>query len=1040
MSGPFGAGALQFFSGAGDFYTHKIDQSLRFEDSNNPYLSKTLSGSGGTIFTFSCWVKLGNIGINRCLLQGYADANNFAQIVLYSGNYIGMYSATSGTARLFAYTQGLQRDPSAWYNIVVKFNGTSGSEEFKIYVNGENQTLTTSTSLSAHQSNIGKNNAHYIGNNYNQSLDMDGHMAEVNFIDGTALDADSFGETKAGIWIPKDTSGLTFGTNGFRLTFAEAGDLGANSSYTVNDIFGDSSAVATYLFDGSIVDAGGTYNGTTTSVTFTDGIVGTQAGVFNGTSSKWVAGTHLFGTHATNIDISLTGWFQVSANYKYIITDGYAGTGGGFFAIYTDGSGRLVAGTGDASGTNNILITGSETVTDGDWHFFAFTKTVSSGTATGKLWVDGNYAGSDTTTSTIAYSNETAFGYFAYSNGYHACVLDQVRIFNRGLTDAEVQRLAGGYGLDSSGNANTFTPVGLQSTDVVLDSPTNNFATLNPLANNHTATMSEGNLKIVTPNSNYGNRLSTIKIPTSGKWYWEGLLVANSSGAKAILGVSSYDSQATQFFVDGDVVSLGYYQETGYLYGSQDTSGSSYGATYAAGDIIGVAVNVDDDEVTFYKNNASQGADSFDAAGLFANFGDYSNSVGCTWMANFGQDSSFGNTQTPQGNSDANGNGDFYYSPPSGFLALCTENLPDPSINPALDEEPADFFNTVTYTGNGTSASDTQAISGVGFSPDFTWIKNRTDAASHILNDRVRGAGKNLFSNGESDENVGGSDGDLFTSFDSDGFTVNFGYGGSTNNGTNQNSKDYVAWNWLAGGSATSYSVGSDDGTNPQIASEVSANTKAGFSIVTFTAPAASPSAVFAEGTIKHGLTETPKIILYKARSATSNWFLRTDVIDGSQDGFQLAGSSGLAKFDVASIYGSPTNQYFPAYGFNTGTTMLVYCFHEVPGYSAIGTYKGNGDSSDGTFVYTGFRPAFVVTKAETDASYYLHDAVRDPINQTKRSLYPNLSAAEDENYLNLDLLSNGFKLRTTTSSNANNTTYFYFAFAEQPFKYSNSR
>ena len=118
---------------------------------------------------------------------------------------------------------------------------------------------------------------------------------------------------------------------------------------------------------------------------------------------------------------------------------------------------------------------------------------------------------------------------------------------------------------------------------------------------------------------------------------------------------------------------------------------------------------------------------------------------------------------------------------------------------------------------------------------------------------------------------------------------------------------------------------------------------------------------------------------------------------------------------------------------------MLAYCFHSVEGHSRVGTYTGNG-SSNGTFVYTGFRPAFVVTKAVTNASYYLHDAVRDPINQTKRSLYPNLAAAEDENYLNLDLLSNGFKLRTTTSSNADDTTYFYFAFAEQPFKYSNAR
>jgi hypothetical protein len=176
-------------------YSHTIDQSLRFEDGDNPYLSKTFSSSGGTIWTFSCWVK-------------------FAQLVLDSNAEVAMYSAIGGTAKILAHTQAVQRDPSAWYHIVAKFNATSGSEEFKVYINGENQTLDVTTALSAHQSKIGNSNANYIGNNFNQSLDFDGYMAEVNFIDGTALDADSFGETKAGIWIPKQYSG-SYGKNGF---------------------------------------------------------------------------------------------------------------------------------------------------------------------------------------------------------------------------------------------------------------------------------------------------------------------------------------------------------------------------------------------------------------------------------------------------------------------------------------------------------------------------------------------------------------------------------------------------------------------------------------------------------------------------------------------------------------------------------------------------------------------------------------------------------------------------------------------------------
>ena len=238
MSGPFGSSTFNHGVSAGGVYNDVVNQSLRFEDSRSNVLNKTLSASNGTIFTFSCWVKLGNIGINRCLLQGYEDSNNFTQILLYSSNQVGIYSATSNTARLYTVTTALQRDHSSWYNIVVKFNGTSGSEEFKIYVNGVNQALTTTTALSAHQSLIGNSNAHYIGNNFNQSLDMDGYMAEVNFIDGTALDASSFGETKDGVWTPKAYSG-SYGTNGFRLQFKQTGTGTASASTIGADTSGN---------------------------------------------------------------------------------------------------------------------------------------------------------------------------------------------------------------------------------------------------------------------------------------------------------------------------------------------------------------------------------------------------------------------------------------------------------------------------------------------------------------------------------------------------------------------------------------------------------------------------------------------------------------------------------------------------------------------------------------------------------------------------------------------------------------------------------
>ena len=236
---------------------------------------------------------------------------------------------------------------------------------------------------------------------------------------------------------------------------------------------------------------------------------------------------------------------------------------------------------------------------------------------------------------------------------------------------------------------------------------------------------------------------------------------------------------------------------------------------WATGDIIGLAYDADSGTLDVYQNNSQLGssltvpdASNFPVYFQNASGGDTSSSI-----YNFGQDGSFAGTETAQGNADGNGIGDFFYSPPSGFLALCTANLPDPAIDPAQDEEPADYFNTVLYTGNST----TNAITGVGFSPNWVWIKNRSSTIEHVLFDVIRGTGNRLESNTTDAEASSLSD---LVSFDSDGFTHT---GGNTR--TNINSNSYVSWNWLAGGSAVSNSNGS-------ITSSVSANTKAGFSIV----------------------------------------------------------------------------------------------------------------------------------------------------------------------------------------------------------------
>jgi len=1007
MSGPFGS-SQWMYNPSTSFYPHTIDQSLRFEDGDSPQLTRTPSSSSNrTTWTWSAWIKRGNLSYSSAnMFSAYSGANDFEYIRFDSDDCIRYIYFIGGSVQNHLKTSGSFRDTSAWYHILVQRSGSSS----EIYVNGVQQDLQTETRASTN-GYFNHTVAHNIGRFGGTGQHFDGYMAEMHFVDGTSLSPTSFGETKAGIWIPKEYSG-SYGTNGFHLTFKESGDLGTDSAYTTHDIFGDSSAVATYLFDGSIVDAGGNYNGTTTSVTFTDGIVGTQAGVFNGTSSKWVAGTHLLGSHATDIDISVSGWFQVSATYQYLVFDGNAGTGGGYFAIYSQGSGYLEAATGHASNGNSITVTGSEVITDGEWHHFAFTKSVSGGTATGKLWVDGNYAGSDTTTDSTAYSNETSFAYFAYSPVFYACVLDQIRIFNRVLTDAEIQELAGGYGLDASGVGNHFNPANLQSTDVVLDSPTNNWCVLNSLNKQSVMTLSEGNLKTGGGNGTGG---STFEV-SSGKWYWEVRLT--EPYASVYWGTHGVNNVIT----DAGVYSggAGFYalnSSGGGLYanGSLVTAKTS---GWATGDIIGLAYDADSGTLDVYQNNSQLGssltvpdASNFPVYFQNASGGDTSSSI-----YNFGQDGSFAGTETAQGNADGNGIGDFYYSPPSGFLALCTANLPDPAIDPAQNEEPADHFNTVLYTGNGTS----QSISSLSFQPNWVWIKERSGTPSHAIFDSVRGATKRIKSD-STDAELTQSTG--LTSFDSNGFSL------GSNTAVNASSDTYVAWNWLAGGSA----VSNTDGT---ITSSVSANTKAGFSIVTYTGNGSSSQ------TVGHGLgaLSDPSFLIVKNRDQTDAWTVRIN-INGTNSYLFLNSTAASGSSSVGLPTTNVLNVGTSGFDNASGEDYVAYLFSSVDGYSKVGSYTGNGNA-DGVFVYTGFRPAFVLIKitSGTTSSWYIYDSARNTFNPANFFLRPDLADAELTG-TPIDIVSNGFKIRSSSSGvNYSAANYIYLAFAEQPAKYSNAR
>jgi hypothetical protein len=324
-------------------------------------------------------------------------------------------------------------------------------------------------------------------------------------------------------------------------------------------------------------------------------------------------------------------------------------------------------------------------------------------------------------------------------------------------------------------------------------------------------------------------------------------------------------------------------------------------------------------------------------------------------------------------------------------------------------DDPGLYFNTKLYTGTGSSLANT----GVGFQPDLVWIKGRSGATEHVLTDSVRGVTKELSSNDTGAEETVAQG---LTAFGSDGFTV------GTDGSYNTSSATYAAWNFKAGGTASSNTDGS-------ITSSVSANTTSGFSIVSYTGAGGA-------STVGHGLGVAPKMIIVKNRSSAQHWQVY-HISTGNTKSSQL---SGTGASDTASTYWNDTSPTSTVFSVGTGTptngsgnSIIAYCFAEKQGYSKFGSYTGNGDA-DGTFVYTGFKPAFIIVKSATEArNWRLWDNKRSTYNLTDKILYPDLSNAEATGDSEIDMLSNGFKLRKT-SDNTSGETYIYMAFAENPF------
>ena len=576
---------------------------------------------------------------------------------------------------------------------------------------------------------------------------------------------------------------------------------------------------------------------------------------------------------------------------------------------------------------------------------------------------------------------------------------------------------------DSSGNNNDFTANNISvasgaGNDSLFDAPTNgsqsdtgaggevsgNYCTMNPLAlsdssSNASVSLANGNLEVRNARTNYwGTALSTIPV-TSGKWYFEGTCVGGISWEIGIYGVDPIDSR---FYTDDEAIG---YSSTGYGYKHNgdkvnNLTSSSYGATYGANDVIGVALDLDGGTLTFYKNGTSQGTAFSSLSGKFAL------AVSCSgnnsgWNLNFGQRAfTYQNAGTDR--------------PADTFKALCTTNLTDPTI-----ADGSTAFEAKLYSNAPSS------VSGLSFSPDFVWLKRRSAAADHGLYDIVRGANKLLYSNATNSEETAAG----VSAFNSDGFDL------GTNALFKGSGNTFVAWCWDGGTSTATNTDGS-------ITSSVRANPSAGFSIVN-TPSIDSTSTIRTAG---HGLNATPYFIISKNRDFADNWFVyHKDIQTDNKQRLNL-NTTGTVSSAAATLWAHTSS----VIGFNgaqyvaSGNTddLIFYCWAPVAGYSSMGSYIGNG-SSDGTFVYTGHRSRFLLIKALIDGEdWVVIDTEREPYNTIDSVLFANDTTAEITNSAyNTDILSNGFKLRGNNPRfNTNGETYVFASFAEHPFKTARAR
>ena len=945
----------------------KIQRSLRFNRGDAPYLQATLGNGDENRWTWSGWVKKTINGQHQNLFSSGSDVV-YTHINFDNSDRIrfqNWHSAQKGTK----ITTRKIRDLTSWMHIVVIWDSgnATADDRMRIYVNGTRETA------------------------FDDSTNPDQNQDSV--INGNSLGGSTYGEGKH-----------------FIGKFADTSDNSGTYKAEVNFIDGTTLTPSSFGFTDP-------QTGIWMPKRFEKSSIPNKKGTTF--SSTWTASGNGFGgsnpiTNAFDGDLSTSAnndgggqiltWNTSTYNLRGELRI-YCRSSSGVYDIYVNGNSGNTTKVGDTPSSNGWVECGTfDHIKEIQ---FAGT-TYNTGTGLGSA---GVHILAITVDGTLLRNDMHEFG----TNGFH---LD----FNDNSSTSAL-------GKDTSGNGNdhatsNFSVSAGEGNDSLVDTPTNNFCTLNHLFMNGNEQQNHynGNLNFQGDN-NYGTSQATFPV-TTGKWYWE---CEMSSQYVNIAGITRGTNCAENTYIgydtNGNLFGFGYYYNDGTVKGTTDGLGTTSNnnlatsqTTAANGDILGIASDIANGYLIFYKN----GTHIYTITGIssdfdwFPSFSSYGTSA--IWFTNWGQ--------RP-----------FSYTPPAGHKSLCSKNLPPTS--PSI-VRPQRHFETLTWDGNSTQDRN---ITGLEFKPDFVWIKSYTHSTyggglsyHHLIWDVVRGVGSNtigassrkeLTVNEAYTEGHGANYTDYYghvSSFNKDGFQLDH-VSGEPPFYVNQTGRSYVAWCWKAGGTAVSNSDGS-------ITSSVSANQEAGFSIVTYSGNGSGTGQ-----TVGHGLGKAPKVIFLKKRNAATNWYVYHGAV----------GNGAFEGLNTSSAYGSgnaPFNTTAPSStvvtlgntdGNQSGINFVLYCWAEIPGYSKFGSYEGNGNAN-GTYVELGFRPAWLMVKKSSGAnSWVIYDVKRSPENVVDNYLIAEGSDAESTNSaVSVDLLSTGFKFKSGYDI-VNAGTYVYMAFAQEP-------